>query len=817
MRSLLQDLRYAGRLLARSPGFTLLIVLTLALGIGANVAIFSVVDGVLLTPLPYREPDKLMAIYSEFPGLNLRKFVVSAPEYLELRRWSTSFDDIGAYAVGAVNIQTRDQPVRARTAAATASLMSLLGVNPVVGRVFTEKEDVPNAEKTIVLGHGLWRRAFGGDPSIVGRRITVDGEPRTVLGVMPASFDIPGRRIEAWVPLAIDLAAPGGRGSHNFSLIGRLASGSTPGSARAEMKGLIARWQTEFPEAHTPDPENHPILLFPLLEDVVGDVRIRVLVLAAAVGLVLLIACLNVANLLLARAEGRQKEIAVRTAMGAARGRLLRQFLTESVLLSLLGGALGLLLAFWGVKAIVALNAQGIPRVEAIGVDARAVAFTIGISLLTGVLFGLAPALHARGASFFLTLREGGRGTSGVKSQWFRRALVVTEVMVASILVISAGLLIKSFWTLQQVEPGFEPKNLLTLRLSLPDATYVEDPKVVGFWRDLTARINAMPGVEGAAAMYGLPPIRPINANDTEFESVPQTPDGPAHNVDYWQMVTNGYFETMKIRVLEGRVFDRRDAAGTPGVVVINQAMAKRFWGDRSPIGQRLRSPGPDDDPQPWLTVIGVVADVKQGGLEKDAGTELYFLQDQGPETIGFAIDTMSLVIRTRQDPMSLAGAVRGEIQRMDPTLPVADMQTMEKVLFDSVASPRFVMVLVMLFALVALVLAATGTYGVLSYGVEQRTREIGIRMALGAQVGQVLRMILSQGAALAGLGLFLGVLGALALQKVLANLLFGVAPTDPVIFGLVVLLLALVSLAACWWPAMRAARVSPLVALRYD
>jgi predicted permease len=817
MRSVLQDLRYAGRLLARSPGFTLLTVLTLALGIGANVAIFSVVDGVLLTPLPYREPDRLMAIYSEFPGLNLRKFVVSAPEYLEMRRWSTSFDDIGAYVPTSVNIQGRDQPVRARAAAATASLMSVLGVQPVLGRVFTEAEDVPNAEQTIVLSHGLWRRAFGGDPGIVGKRVDVNGEPRTILGVMPPSFDIPGRRIEAWVPMQIDLAEPGGRGSHNFSLIGRLTPGSTPGSARAEMKGLIARWEKEFPEAHTPDPENHPIIMFPLLEDVVGDVRTRVLVLAVAVGLVLLIACLNVANLLLARAEGRQKEIAVRTAMGAARGRLLRQFLTESVVLSLLGGALGLLLAFWGVKAIVALNAQGIPRVEAIGVDARAVAFTVGISLLTGVLFGLAPALHARGAAFFLTLREGGRGTSGVKSQWFRRGLVVTEVMLASILVISAGLLIKSFWTLQQVDPGFDPKNVLTLRISLPDADYGEDPKVVAFWQDLTARLSTLPGVEGASAMYGLPPIRPINANDTEFESVPQTPDGPAHNVDYWPFVTHGYFETMKIKVLEGRVFDRRDAAGTPPVAVINQTMAKRFWGNRSPIGQRVRVPGPDDDPQPWMTVIGVVADVKQGGLEKDAGTELYFLHDQAPETLDGSIGVMSLVIRTKQDPMSLAGSVRSEIQRMDPALPVADVQTLEKVLFDSVASPRFVMVLVMLFAAVALVLAATGTYGVLSYAVEQRTREIGIRMALGAQVGQVLRMILSQGAALAGLGLFLGVVGALALQKVLASLLFGVAPTDPVIFGFVVLVLALVCLVACWWPARRAARVSPLVALRYE
>jgi len=818
MRSVLQDLQYAGRLLVRSPAFTLLTVLTLALGIGANAAIFSVVDGVLLTPLPYRLPDRLMAVYSQFPGLGFDKFWVSGPEYLEFRRWNTSFQDVGAYVTGEVNVEGTDQPLRVRAAAATASLFSTLAVDPVLGRAYTQAEDLPNAEKTVVLSHGLWMRAFAGDRGILGKRVIIDGEPRTILGVMPPSFDIGGQRIEVWAPLALDPASPGNRGGHFLYLVGRLKPGATLASSRSEIEGLIARWQREFPGNHAPHPENHRLVIKPLLEDLVGDVRSRVMVMAVAVGLVLLIACLNVANLLLARAEGRQREIAIRTALGAARGRLLRQFLTESVLLALCGGVLGLLLAVWGVKAIVALNAASIPRVEAIGVDARAVAFTLGISLLTGLLFGLAPALHVRGAAFFSSLKEGtARSTAGRVSQWFRRSLVVVEITLATLLVIGAGLLLKSFWMLQQVNPGFQAEGLLTFRVALPDATYPEDPKVIAFWRDLTVRLATLPGVEGAAAMTGLPPKRDVNANDTEFEGLPAPPEGPIQNVDYWQFVTGDYFKTMKIRLVTGRYFEPTDAAGTPGVVVVNETLAKVFWPGQSPIGKRLRSPGPDDAPQPWLTVVGVVADVKQGGLDQKTGTELYFLQDQTAQTVGFSADTMNVVVRTQGDPLVLVDMVRQEVRRMDPALPLAGVRPMTTVLFEAVASPRLLMVLVMLFAAVALVLAAIGTYGVLSYAVQQRTREIGIRMALGAQVGQVLRMILSQGAVLVGIGLALGVAGALALQKVLASLLFGVAPTDPLTFGLVILILALVAFLACWWPARRAARVSPLVALRYE
>ncbi|HEX3526758.1 MAG TPA: ABC transporter permease [Thermoanaerobaculia bacterium] len=823
MRSLLQDLRFAGRLLVRSPGLSLVIILTLALGIGANAAIFSVVNGVLLSPLPYPQSDRLMSIYSQFPGLGFDRFWVSAPELIEFRERATRFDGVGAYRTVEVNLEGQDQPLRVQAAVVSAGLFTVLGVHPERGRVFTPQEDLPNAEKVIVLGDGLWRRAFGGDSGIVGRRVKVSGQQRTILGVMPPKFDIAGEHVEAWIPLAIDPANPGGRGSHSLFLVGRLRSGANLAQAQSELQGLLVRWKQERPQGHSLDPEQHRLVIKPLLDDLVGDVRPKVVMLAFAVGLVLLIACLNVANLLLARAESRQREIAIRTALGAPRRRLIRQFLTESVLLSVLGGVCGLLLAVAGVRAMVALNADSIPRVESIGVDGRVVAFTLALAVLTGLLFGLAPALHARGGSFFTVLREGAqRGTAGRLSQWFRRGLVVAEIALASLLVIGAGLLLKSFWVLQQVNPGFEPRNVLSMQISLPRASYPDDPQVAGFYRKLTAQAASLPGVESVAAVAGLPPKRDVNANDTEFESIKPTKDGPPQNVDYWQFVTRDYFKTMRIRLIAGRTFTTGDDRGTPGVVVINQTMAKVFWPTRSPLGDRVRVPsGPGGPQSPWLTVVGVVADVKQGGLDQKTGTELYFLEDQAGETAGGAARTMYLVARTvarkQGDPMSLAAALRETIRGLDPSLPVAQVRPMDKVLFDSVGRPRFIMILVMLFAAVALVLAAVGTYGVLSYAVEQRTREIGVRMALGAQVGEVLGMILAQGALLAGVGLLLGVAGAVALRSVLASLLFGVTPTDPLIFAVVVALLALVSFVACFFPAQRAARVDPLVALRSE
>ncbi len=815
MKALLQDLHYACRLLFRSPGFTLLAALTLALGIGANAAIFSVASSVLLKPLPYKDSGRLMIVYSQFPSMGFDRFWIDPMEFTEYGRWNRSFESLGAYTTGEVNVSGRDEPVRAQAALATAGLFTALGARPELGHYYTPAEDLPNVEKTVVLSDGLWRRAFGADPAILGRRIQVDGTARTVIGIMPPGFTIGDQRIEAWVPLALDPAKPGNHGNHYLYLVGRLKPDVSLSAARQEMNGLLARWKQEIPNSHTPTPDRHRLVIQPLLDDLVGSIRPKIQLLMGAVGLVLLIACVNVANLLLARAEARQKEIAIRTALGAARSRLIRQLLTESVVLALLGGALGLFLGWAGVKAIVAANLESIPRVDEIGLDGRSLLFTLGVSLLAGFLFGLAPALHSRAGAFFAVLKEGGqRTTAGSGRQWLRRGLVVAEVAFAAMLVIGGGLLIRSFWLLQRVDPGFDPKGVLSLEVSLPKASYGKPEQVLGFYDRLLDRLSHLPGVTSAAAMSGLPPNRPVDANDMVFESIPQTPDGPIQNADYWQFVTRDYFKTMGIRLVEGRLFGPTDARGTTGVVVINQTMAKVFWPTRSPLGDRIKAPS---DKAPWLTIVGVVADVKQGGLDHKTGTEVYFLADQAQESVGGVGRTLYMVMRTPGDPMRLAAAARGEIRRLDPSLPVSSVEPMTRVVYESVAQPRFVAFLVVIFAVVALALAAIGTYGVLAYMVELRTREIGVRMALGAQASEVLQMILSQGAWLVGSGLVLGVIGALALRRALASVLFGVAPTDPAIFATVLLVLSVVGLLACFLPARRATRVDPLVALRQE
>ncbi|MEA2600083.1 MAG: hypothetical protein QOF89_1075 [Acidobacteriota bacterium] len=819
MKSLLQDLRYAGRLLLRSPGFTLLAALTLALGIGANAAIFSVANALLLKPLPYGDPARLAVIYSQFPSMGFDHFWVDPVELTEFRERNRSFAHVGGYRTTFVNVASRDEPLRAQGAVATAGLFSTLGVDAELGRYYTAAEDLPNAEKVVVLGDGLWRRAFGADPGILGRRIKVEGIDRTVIGVMPPGFTVGDKRVEVWVPLALDPLKPGNRGNHYLWLVGRLKPGVSFAQARSEMHGLLARWHQEGQQMHTPSLDNHPFVIQPLQDDLVGAVRPKIRVLLGAVGLVLLISCVNVANLLLARAEARQKEIAIRTALGADRRRLLRQFLTESVVLALIGGILGLFLAYVGVKAIVAANLDSLPRVDEIGLDGRSILFTLGISVLTGLLFGLAPALHARAGDFFASLKEGGqRTTAGSGRQRLRRGLVVVEVALAAMLVIGGGLLIRSFWKLLQVNPGFDPRNVLSFEISLPKATYPEVHNVRDFYQTLLTRLHGLPGVESVAAMDGMPPSRDLDANDTEFEGLPKTPDAPPQNVDFWQVVTPEYFQAMRIPKLDGRVFEPRDVHGSQGVVVVNKTLADLFYPGKSPIGRRVRGPGngPGQD-SPWLTIVGVVGDVKQKGLDQKTGTELYFLHSQIEETVGGRGGTMYVVMRTQGDPMRLASDVRRQVRELDASLPVANLQPLSNVVYGAMAQPRFITFVVMVFALVALLLAAIGIYGVLGYMVEQRTQEIGVRMALGAQVREVLGMVLAQGAWLVGIGLVLGVIGALALRKVLSSVLFGVTATDPGIFALVLLVLSMVGFLACYLPARRATRVDPLVALRQE
>ncbi len=815
MNSLLSDIRYTFRTLAKNPGFAAVAILTLALGIGANSAIFSVVNGVVLRPLAYRDSERLVFITSQFPGLGFDQFWMSAPEYLELQERSSSFSHMGAYVTGAVSVSSGDQPMRVTAAFHSAELFATLDVPAALGRVFNSEEDLPGGEPVVVLSDGLWRTAFAGDRSLVGRTLEVDGVQRTVVGVMPPGFDINDSGVEAFIPLGLDPANPGSRGGHYLYLVGRLAEGATLQQAEAELEPILSQWPQTNPGQHTPNESTHRVAFEDLKEQVVGDVRPTLMMLLGAVGFVLLIACANVANLLLAKAESRQREIAVRTALGAGVGRLLRQFVTESVALSLIGGTVGTLLAHWGVKALLAASPGSIPRVAEIGLDMQVLGFTLAVSVVTGVLFGLAPMLHLSAANLGMALREGGqRATAGSARLKLRRLLVVSEVALAVVLVVGSGLMLRSFAALQQVNPGFEPRGLLTFRLFLPQANYPQFEDQLSFFDRATQRLSSMPGVESAAAMSGLPPIRRINANTMVFEGLEETPEGPPHNVDYWQFVSTNYFETMKIDLVDGRLFTTSDAIPDAPVTVVNETMAKVFWPDRNPIGQRLRPAW--NDPVPWFTVVGIVKDVKQGGLGQETGTEMYFHLPEA-SAVGSFPRTMNVVMRTTLPPPALASAARGEVASMDASLPLANLQSMEGVFSGSVAQPRFLMLLLGVFAAVALSLAAVGTYGVMSYSVAERSKEIGTRMALGASASSVLTMVLKQGMTLAGTGLALGVLGAIGLTRMMSSLLFEVSATDVTTFVTAPLVLGVVAAVACFVPARRATKVNPIEVLKAE
>jgi putative ABC transport system permease protein len=814
MADLLADVRFATRSLLRAPGFAFVAVLTLALGIGANSAIFSVLNGVVLRPLPYHEPDRLMRVASKFTGLGFEKFWISPPEFFELKERARSFESFGGYRTGMTSVGGDDAPIRATSSIATHDLFETLGVRAHLGRPFSAEEDVPGGDPVVTLSYELWQRAFGGDRDIVGRSIIVNGADTRVTGVMPPGFDVADARVEIWVPAQLDPANRQNRGSHFLDVIGRLRPGVSVDQARAEMAAIVEQWVEANPGTHVPSTEGHPIFFTPLQEDLIGGTRPALLLLLGAVGFVLLIACANVANLLLARAESRQKEIAVRSALGAARSRLLRQFLTEGVVLSLVGGVVGLFLGYAGVRILLAANPRGIPRALEIGLDSSVLLFTLGVALTTGLLFGLAPALHLSRRNVIQSLRDGtGRTTASGARLHVRRLLVVSEVALAVILVVGSGLMLRSFSELQRVDPGFEPDGLLTFQLFLPPAAYPDPPSQTGFYERLIERLGALPGVTAVSAMSGLPPRRDVVANDTEFEGLEQTPDGPAHNTDYWQFVTRDYLETMQIPLRDGRSFTYADEGGAPALL-INERLAEVFYPGVNPIGRRIRPPG---DGVPWFTVLGVVKDVKQGGLEEETGTELYFLYPQVGSAVGFVPRTMNVVLRTAGDPLALATAVRTEVRALDPQLPVANLSSMDEVMSSSVARPRFITLLLAVFATVALALAAIGTYGVMAYSVAQRRQEIGIRMALGAQRSNVLGMVLSQGFAVAAVGLVLGVGGSFALTKLLSSLLFNVSATDPAAFLSAPLLLGAVALLACYIPARRATHVDPARVLKQD
>jgi predicted permease len=818
MQTLWHDLRYALRTLAKSPGYAAVTVLTLALGIGANTAIFSVVNGVLLKPLGYPQPERLMFITSTFPGLGFDRFWVSVPEWAEFKEFNRSFQDVGGYREGSVNLGTPERPRRVNSALVTPELMTVLGVAPVRGRHFTVADSLVGAEDVGILAHATWRSDFGGDEGVVGRVIPIDSVPTRIIGVMPPGYDLHDERVEVYLPLTIDRNTfPNSRGSHFLYLVGRLKDGVSPQQAQADLGRLLDEWRKLSGQQHSPNrltANAHSLQMQPMKTDMVGGIGTALWVLQGAVGFVLLIACANLANLILARAESRQKEFAIRSALGAGRWRLLKQFLTEGVLLALIGGALGAALGLIGLRAMLAANPQSIPRVLEIALDWKVLLFTFGISIVTGLIFGMAPLLHLREQVVTISLKEGGqRSTAGSARARVRSGLVMAEVALAVVLVVGAGLLIRSFQKLMTVDPGFNRESMMTFGIVLPSAAYPRPDVRVAFFDRLSERLRQLPGVTGVARMTGLPPNRNVNANDTDFEGYSPTPDQPAENVDYYQTVSLDYLKTMGIPIVKGRGFEAADIAGGP-VVLVNETLEKTFFTFRKieAVGQRANvffgRPLP-------FTIIGVVRDVKQGGMAKKTGTEIYFLNEQGPRIANAAPGSMNIVVRSTLPEQTLAQEIQQAVRAQDPTLPIVRLRTMDQVFSDSAARPRFLAELLAIFAALALALAAIGTYGILSYSVSERTKEIGIHMALGATRGSVLGMILSQGMRLTVIGLVTGLIASFGLTRLLQAQLFNVKPTDPMTLTVVTVFIAAIALVACYVPAQRATRVDPMVTLR--
>jgi putative ABC transport system permease protein len=762
-------------------------------------------------------------ISSQFPKMGFDQFWVSPPEFLELQERARSFSSIGAFATNQANLSAADRPRRVNNALVSAGLFKVLGVSPLLGRGFDPSETVPNGPLVAVLSWETWQSAFGGNPGIVGSQVEMNSVKRTIVGVMPPHFDVADNHIETWLPLVINPANRQNRGSHFLHLIGRLAPGATFESAKAELDTLLGVWPatiTPAPNAnfvHTPDPKNHRLRYDALQLQIVGGARTAVFVLQGAVVFVLLIACANLANLLLARAESRHKEFAVRSALGAGRATLLRQFIVEGCLLSFSGAALGLGVAVIGVRALIAAYPDSLPRSADVALDVGVLAFTFVIGLLTGAVFGLAPLLHLSADATSMALKEGGtRTTTGAGRNRIRRGLVAAEVALAVALVIGAGLLLRTVMNLSNVDTGFNRGHLVTFSVTLPSAKYAKSDDVKTFYTRLLDQLRSTGGVQSVTAMTGLPPLRQVDANDTTMEGYVAPPDGPFNNIDYYQIVTSGYVEAMGIPVVEGRAFTSADALNP--TVMVNQTMARTFYKDQSAIGRRVKPSGPPSANIPWYTIVGVLKDVKQGGVDKKTGTELYFNFDQrAAQNPAFNPGTMHVVLRTTQPIEALAGTIHAAVASLDPALPVVKLQSMEDVFADAIGRPRLLAQLLGLFAGLALLLAAIGSYGVLSYMVTERRREIGIRMALGADRSSVLRMVLSQGLRLTLIGVVIGLAAAFGMNRVLASLLFGVKPSDPTTIAVVVTLIGAVALIACYLPARFATRVDPMIVLREE
>jgi predicted permease len=845
-----RDLRYGMRTLRRSPVFTAVALLTLALGIGANAAIFSILDAVILRPLAYPAPEQLMRLTAQFPVGSLQGFRLSTPEYLEFRAMNRSFAEVGAFAIGegvaaggsggwagAVNLTAGDRPVRARSALVDGHLLATLGVQPAQGRAFAPGETDAMSSRpglggppVAILSYELWQSAFGGQP-IVGQKVLVDGRPHDIIGIMPPGFDVMDNHTEIWLPIGVHPVIRRLRENHILQVIGRLKNGVTPRAAEAELATFLDDWGARVgvpghvPTARPSRPDDHTLRLQPLQDAILGDARRVIWVLQTAAGLVLLIACANLASLVLARAESRRREFAVRAALGATRGRLIQQTITEGVLLSLTGGAIGLWVARIGLRSLVLAYPTSLPRTGELRIDLSVLLFALVVSVATGVLFGVAPAVQSRFIDLVDALKEGNRDSGTAGRHRVRRALVTAEVALAVMLVIGAGLLVRTVYNLTRVDAGFDRSRMVTFSMTLPRDGSEAGTRAPAFQRVLDT-LRQIPGVQAATAMSDLPVNRPAQRYNTGAENYTNTDGSPVAIVDYYQFVMSDYFTTMRIPIVAGRGFDTIDTASEGRVVIVSEALANRLWKGRDPIGQRLRpnlGASIGTSINPWHTVIGVAKDVREAGVDRDPGTELYLFVDQpGPPTavasgswVATAPPTMHIVLRTNLPASALTQTLERVVRAVNPSVPIVGLREMDAVFDESIGRSRLLAQLLGAFAGLALLLAVLGTYGVLAFMVAERRREIGIRVAIGATRGSIVALVTKQGLVIVSIGLAAGLAGALGLNRLLASLLFGVEPTDPGTLAAVTSTIAIVAALACGIPAWRASRVDPNVVLR--
>jgi putative ABC transport system permease protein len=816
---MLSEIKVALRGLAKTPGFTAIAIATLALAIGANTAVLSLVNALLIRPLPYKAPERLVLLWERFPTQGLERIPVSAPEYLDYEKQLSSFDKIGAFNYAAYNLTTGDVPERVAGAVASPSVFPLLGVEPIRGRVFTKDEAAQGRDDVVVISARLWHRRFNSNPTIVGNKILLNGRPHTVVGIMPQQFDFPlplfnvqgsrfATRPDIWKPIAFTKDELEARYSRSYGVIGRLRSGVSVGRAQAEIDTVTANFRQTNPKNYPPALTEFGAKLYPLQDQVVGPMRTGLWILLGAVTLVLLIACANLTTMLLARAASREREMAIRVALGASVKRMLRQLLTESVLLSILGGTAGVLLAIWALDLLRVIGAQTVPRLREVNLDLTVLAMTFGVSVATGILFGLVPALVSAKPELTEALKEGGRGaTSGTHRNRLRNGLIVAETVLALVLLIGAGLLVKSFVRLQNVSPGFNPHNVLTAEISLPVEKYPRGAPVINFYAEAERRIKNIPGVQHAAFTV----VLPLSGSNTDSSFIIEGQDpkmtggSPDEEI---RDVTPDYFQVLQTPLLKGRFFTDADTADSPLVVIVNQAFVKKYFRDGQALGKRISR---DDQNPKWATIVGVVADIRHRGLDTPAQPEYYLPHTQGPDR------EMVLTVRSGQDARTLTHAIRDELRNVDPDIPLSNVRTLEQVAADSIAPRRLSVALLSAFSGIALLLASVGMYGVISFLVVQRTHEIGVRMALGAQRSDVLKMVIGHATKLLLIGAAIGLPLALLSNSALRTLLYAVSPFDMSIFLLVTTILAGVALLASYIPALRATRADPMIALGHN